>query len=636
MEDIKITFPDGNEEEFSKGITGFEIAEFLSQGLAREALGIEINGTVIDINEQVTEDSKIKIITFKDDIGKAILRHSAAHIMAAAVKKLYPEVKVAIGPSIENGFYYDFDNLTISEDDFAKIETEMKQIINAKIPFQRKIIKRSEAIELFKNELYKLEIINGLDAAETISIYELGDFVDLCRGPHVSNSGKVKAFKLMKLAGAYWKGDSDNKMLTRIYGTAFLDKKGLKEYLQFLEEAEKRDHRKIGKELELFSFHEEGPGFPFWHNNGMIILNEITSFWRELHRKADYLEIRTPTMLSRSLWETSGHWENYRENMYVTKIDDSDFAIKPMNCPGGIIVYKNKLHSYKEFPMRIAELGLVHRHELTGVLHGLFRVRSFTQDDAHVYCLPDQLEEELSKVIDLTFEIYKPFNFTDVYIELSTRPDKKFIGKIEEWDLAESALKNVLEKKKIDYKLNIGDGAFYGPKIDFHIKDSMGRSWQCGTLQLDFQLPERFDMRYMGEDGNMDHRPIMIHRAILGSIERFIGILVEHYEGKFPLWLNPVQAIIIPVNASVFDYSKEVMKELKAKGIRCNVDLGDDSLNKKIRNAELSKINYICVVGNNEMKNKTINIRTRNNVVHGEKKILKFIEELKKEIEEKN
>jgi len=634
MDIIEICFPDGNIQEFNKNTTGMQIAEFISEGLARNALGIEVNGILKDLSEPITEDSKIRIITFNDSEGKIILRHSAAHIMAHAVKNLYPAAKVAMGPAIDDGFYYDFDNLQISNEDFIKIEEEMNKLVKEKLEFKKEVVLREKALELFKDEPYKLEIIKELPSAETISTYTVGDFRDLCRGPHIPNSGKLKAFKLMKLAGAYWKGDSDNIMLTRIYGIAYTDKKDLKKYVDMLEEAAKRDHRKIGKEMDLFSFHEEGPGFPFWHNNGVILMNEILNFWREKH-KDDYEEIKTPIMLNRNLWETSGHWENYRENMYLTKVDDADFAIKPMNCPGGIIVYKNKLHSYKEFPMRIAELGLVHRHELAGVLHGLFRVRMFTQDDAHIYCLPNQLEDELIKVIDLVFEIYKPFGFNDIHIELSTRPDKKFIGKVEDWDLAESALKKALETKNIDYTLNIGDGAFYGPKIDFHIKDSMDRTWQCGTIQLDFNLPERFDLRYMGEDGNMDHRPIMLHRAIFGSVERFIGILTEHYAGKFPLWISPVQTVVIPVNETVKNYALQINKKLSDERIRTSIDLGTDSLNKKIRNAEVSKINYILVVGNTEKDNNTINLRTRDNVVHGEKDLASFIIDLNNEIKER-
>lgn len=634
MSVINITFPDGNEEEFEKGVRGYDIAKFISEGLANNALAIKVDKTLKDLNTTLTKDCQIQIITFKDKEGKDILRHSTAHIMAAAVKKLYPKVKVAIGPPIENGFYYDFDDLKISLEDFPKIEAEMKKIIKEKLEYKRKVIKVEEALKLFKAEPYKLELIKDLNAAETISTYTLSDFTDLCRGPHIPHTGKIKAFKLMKLAGAYWRGDSNNKMLTRIYGTAFFDKKELKEYITMLEEAEKRDHRKIGKEMDLFSFHEEGPGFPFWHNNGLILKDELMKFWRELHKK-DYEEIMTPMILNRKLWETSGHWDNYKETMYYTKIDNNDCAIKPMNCPGGILVYKNNLHSYKEFPLRIAELGLVHRHELTGVLHGLFRVRMFTQDDAHVYCLPDQLQDELGKVIDLVFATYEPFNFKDMRIDLSTRPEKKFIGKIEDWDLAEEALKAVLEKKKINYHLNLGDGAFYGPKIDFHVKDSMNRTWQCGTIQLDFNLPERFDMRYMGEDGTMDHRPIMIHRAIFGSLERFIGIIIEHFAGKLPLWLSPVQAIIVPVNDTVKNYALKVHDKLHNEGVRVKVDLGDDSLNKKIRNAEVKKINYILVVGNKEEKSKTVNIRTRDNIVHGEKKLDKLITELKQEVQER-
>jgi threonyl-tRNA synthetase len=634
MSVINITFPDGNEQEFEKGISGYDVAKFISEGLANNALAIKVNNTLVDLNTSITTDCKIQIITFNDKDGKNILRHSAAHILAAAVKKLYPKVKVAIGPSIENGFYYDFDDLKISLEDFSKIEEEMKKIIKEKLEYKRKVIKVEEALELFKDEPYKIELIKDLSAAETISTYTLGNFTDLCRGPHIPHTGKVKAFKLMKLAGAYWKGDSDKKMLTRIYGIAYFDKKDLKEYLTMLEEAEKRDHRKIGKEMDLFSFHEEGPGFPFWHNNGLILKDELMKFWRELH-KDDYDEIMTPMILNRKLWETSGHWENYKESMYFTKIDNNDFAIKPMNCPGGILVYKNNLHSYKEFPLRIAELGLVHRHEMAGVLHGLFRVRMFTQDDAHVYCLPDQLQEELCKVIDLVFATYKPFGFKDLHIELSTRPEKKFIGNVEDWNLAEEALKSALERNGVSYHLNVGDGAFYGPKIDFHIKDSMNRTWQCGTIQLDFNLPERFDLRYMGEDGTMNYRPIMIHRAILGSLERFIGILIEHYAGKLPMWLSPVQVMVVPVNDTVKKYAQKVCKELHKEGIRVKVDLGDDSLNKKIRNAEVKKINYILVVGNKEEKASTINVRTRDNVVHGEKKLADLLIDLKQEITER-
>ena len=632
MSVINVTFPDGNEEEFEKGVvSGYDVAKFIGKGLANDALAIKVDGTIQDLNTTLITDCQIQIITFKDYDGKDILRHSVAHIMACAVKRLYPDVKVAIGPPIENGFYYDFDNIKISTEDFPKIETEMKKIINEKLQYIKKVVKREEAVVLFKDEPYKLELIKDLRAAETISTYTLGEFVDLCRGPHIPNTEKVKVFKLMKVAGAYWRGDSSNKMLTRIYGTAFYDKKDLKEYLTLLEEAEKRDHRKIGKEMDLFSFHKEGPGFPFWHNNGLILKGELMKFWRELHQE-DYDEIMTPIILSRKLWETSGHWDNYKEAMYFTQIDKDDYAVKPMNCPGGILIYKNNLHSYKEFPLRIAELGLCHRHEMTGVLHGLFRARMFTQDDAHVYCLPDQLQDELVKVIELVFDVYKPFGFKGMHIELSTRPNKKFIGKIEDWDLAEAALKMALEKKGIDYKLNVGDGAFYGPKIDFHIKDSMNRTWQCGTIQLDFNLPERFDLRYMGEDGNMDHRPIMIHRAIFGSLERFIGILIEHYAGKLPLWLNPVQAIIVPVNDTVKGYAEKINSQLQGSDIRSKVDSSDDSLNKKIRNAELKNINYILVVGNKEEKNKTINVRTRDNVVHGEEKVDKLVSDLMQEI----
>ncbi len=631
MESIKISFSDGSEKNYDKGVSGLDIVKDLNK---QDIIAMRVDGVVCDLTTKLDKDSVVELLSFEDDDAKRVLRHSAAHILAYAVKKLYPGVKISIGPATDEGFYYDFDNLKVSVDDFTKIEKEMKSIIHEKLMFKKQIISREKALELFKDEPYKLELIQGLGSDEVISTYTIGEFTDLCKGPHVPNTGFVKAVKLMKLAGAYWRGDSKNKMLTRIYGTAFYSKSDLKSYLDFLREAEKRDHRKIGKQLDLFSFHEEGPGFPFWHNKGMVLMNSLIDFWREKH-KHDYEEVRTPIMLNRALWETSGHWKNYKENMYLTKIDDVDFAIKPMNCPGGILIYKNRLHSYKEFPIRVSELGLVHRHELTGVLHGLFRVRMFTQDDAHIYCLPNQLEEEIGKVIDLVFDMYKVFGFNNVEIELSTRPEDKFIGKIEDWDHAENALKSILEKKSIDYKLNPGDGAFYGPKIDFHVKDCMNRTWQCGTIQLDFNLPERFDLRYMDKDGTMDHRPIMLHRTVFGSIERFIGILIEHYAGKFPLWLSPVQIKIVPVNDSVIDYCKTLYRSFLNKDIRVELDLSEDSFNKKIRNAELSKVNYIVVIGNKEMDNNTLNIRTRDNKILGEMNFNDFLDKLFKEIKEK-
>ncbi len=629
---IKITFPDGSKKEFDKGITGLDIANSISEGLGRAALAIEVNNKIKDIEKPIEKDASIRIITFKDDKGKEIFHHSTAHVMAAAVKKLYPKSKFWVGPSVEEGFYYDIDVDNLSSDDFEKIEAEMKKIVKEKLPFERQEITKKQAQEMFKDDEYKLELIKELPAKEKITTYKLGDFIDLCRGPHVPNAGKIKAFKLTKLAGAYWKADSNNKMLTRIYGISFPDKKELKHHLYMLEEAKKRDHKLIGKQLNLFSFHEEGPGFPFFHPKGTFIWNTLINFMRKEMIKRDYQENRTPIILNKALWLRSGHWDHYKENMYYTKIDNKDYAVKPMNCPGNLLLYKTHLHSYKELPIRAGEFGLVHRHEMSGVLNGLFRVRYFTQDDAHVFCTEEQLQDEIIALIEFIDYIYKTFGF-EYNVELSTKPEKA-IGSQEIWDKAESALKAALEKKKMDYKLNPGDGAFYGPKIDYHLKDSIGRTWQCGTIQLDFSMPEKFELEYDGKDGKK-HRPVMLHRAIYGSIERFLGMLIEHYAGKFPMWLSPLQVKILTVADRFNHYAKEVAKKYKQAGIRVEIDDRSETINKKVRDAQLQKVNYILVVGQKEIDDNTVTVRTRDNEVLGPKKVDTFLKRMLKEVEDK-
>lgn len=632
-EKIKIKFPDGDIVEYPKGITALEIVEGISKKLAKKTIAAKLNDKVIDLFRPIEEDGSIVFLTFDDNEGKQVFWHSASHILAQAVKRLYPQAKLAIGPAIENGFYYDFDDLNISEQDLEKIENEMKKIIKENQKFTRKVISKEQALDLFKNEPYKLELINDLDD-KVISIYSNGDFVDLCRGPHVVSTGVIKAVKLTKLAGAYWRGDSNNKMLTRIYGIAFPSEEQLKQYLHFIEEAQKRDHRKLGKQLRLFSLHEEGPGFPFWLPRGMVIFNTLIDFWREEHRKAGYVEIKTPIMLNKALWVRSGHWDNYRENMYLTKVDNEEFAIKPMNCPGGMLVYKEEVHSYKELPLRVGEIGLVHRHELSGVLSGLFRVRAFHQDDAHIFMRPDQIKDEILGVLQLADKFYSIFGL-DYHLELSTRPEKS-IGTDEQWEQATTALEQALKATGLDYKVNEGDGAFYGPKIDIHIKDAIGRTWQCGTIQLDMSLPERFDLTYMGEDGENKHRPVMIHRVIYGSLERFIGILIEHFAGKFPLWLAPEQVRVIPVSNNFNDYAEEVYKKLFDLGFRVEKDFRDETVSKKIRDAQLMKVNYIIVVGEKEKSTNTVNVRDgRENKVLGQLNLDDFIASMKKEIEEK-
>src|SRR3989338_1059284 len=579
----------------------------------------------------------VKIATFKytlpifPGMDKQLekIRHSASHILAAAVKKLYPKAQLGIGPAIEEGFYYDFDNLVITENDLKKIEIEMQSLICKNLKFTKKYHTREEAKKLIKNEKYKLDILKGLK--EKPSFYISGDFTDLCKGPHVKSTREIAAFKLLKIAGAYWKGDSKNKMLTRIYGTAFSSKKELTDYLEMLRQAELRNHIKLGKELGLFSIRPEGPGFIFWHNKGMILRNELINFWREKH-KGDYEEVSTPPILSKTLWETSGHWENYQDNMYFTKIDDQDFAIKPMNCPGGILIYKHDLHSYRELPLRVAELGLVHRHELSGVLNGLFRVRNFTQDDAHIYCAEDQIEKEIDKVILLVMDMYKTFGFNKYEFEISTKP-KKYVGSDRDWSKAINVLKNVLKKRKIKFDIDEGAGVFYGPKIDIKIKDSLGRKWQCATIQYDFNLPKRFDLTYEGKDGKK-HRPLMIHRVIYGSLERFIGILIEHYAGHLPLWLSPIQVKIVTVNDHCIKFAEDIANKLKESSIRVEVDDRSESIGKKVRDAQLLKIPIIITVGEKEVKEKTIAVREDGKVNFGVD-ISNFIDKTAKKIRER-
>lgn len=608
---IEIILPDGNRLQVDKGSTGLDVANKIGKKLAKDSIAIKVNQTPTDLRTQLSDGDSISIITENSDEGLQVIRHSIAHVMAEAVLDIYPDAKFGIGPAIENGFYYDFElPVSLTPDDLPAIEKKMKHILKMNVRFEKQVLTRDEAIKLFQdlNQPYKVELISEIED-ETVTIYKHGDFVDLCRGPHVPGLQKIKAFKLMSVAGAYWRGSEKRPMLQRIYAVAFSSQEELDGYIEHIEEAKKRDHRVIGRQLDLFSFQDEGPGFPFFHPNGMTILNEMLAYWRKHHIAADYKEIKTPIILQKALWEQSGHWENYANNMYFTEVDELEMAIKPMNCPGGILVYKNQTRSYREFPLRILELGQVHRHELSGVLHGLFRVRSFMQDDAHIYCMPDQIEDEVIGVIDLTSEIYKGFGFENWELELSTRPEKA-IGTDEMWHVAETALKGALERKALNYKINPGDGAFYGPKIDFHITDSMGRKWQCATIQLDFAMPDRFELEYMGAD-NKRHRPVMIHRAILGSIERFFGILIEHYAGAFPTWLAPLQAMVIPIADRHIEYASEVRDRLKAAGIRVDLDDRREQTGSKIRDAQLKKIPYMLIVGDKEIENNAVAVRER-------------------------
>ena len=630
MAEIKITLPDGSKKKFKKGITAKEVAFSIGKNLGQDALAAEIDNNLADISKKISKDAKIKIITFKDKEGLEIFRHSTAHILAHAVTELFPDAKPTIGPAVEDGFYYDFDvKKPFKPEDLNKIENKMQEIINKDIPFERIELNKAEAKNIFKKNQYKTELIEEFQEP---SAYKEDTFTDLCRGPHVPSTGYIKAFKLTKIAGAYWKGDVKNEQLQRIYGVSFPEKSQLREYLHLLEEAEKRDHRKLGKQLDLFSLHEEGPGFVFWHQKGMKIISELIDFWRKEHNKEGYNEIQTPIILDRKLWEQSGHWENYQDMMYFTKIDNRDFAIKPMNCPGGILVFKEHLPSYRELPIKMAELGLVHRHELSGVLAGLFRVRAFTQDDAHIYMTEKQIKQEVVNVINLTDKIYKTFGFS-YNVELSTKPEKH-IGTDEQWEKTTKSLKSALTTKKIQYKINEGDGAFYGPKIDFHLKDCLGRTWQCGTIQLDMAMPDKFDLNYIAEDGNK-HRLVMIHRTIYGSLERFLGILIEHYAGKFPLWLAPVQIRILTVADRFEPYANKIKEELEKQNLRVEVDGRTESVGYKVREAQLKKIPLILNVGEKEEKNKTVAIRTLDGKLHFNVKLDALIKKVLKNIKDK-
>ncbi|WP_353682095.1 threonine--tRNA ligase [Tepidanaerobacter sp. EBM-49] len=625
---MKVTLKGGVEKLYKKGISLLEIAQDISPRLAKEALIAKVDGKAKDLSVKVDEDCSVEILTFEDEEARKAFWHSTSHVMAQAVKRLFPETKLAIGPAIDEGFYYDFDrDESFTPSDLEKIENEMAKIVAEDYPFCRIDVTKEEALSEFKKmgEPYKVELIEALPEDAPISFYQQGEFKDLCAGPHIPSTGKIKAFKLTSLAGAYWRGDERNKMLQRIYGISFPKKSMLDEYLKRIEEAKKRDHRKLGRELDIFSLHEEGPGFPFFHPNGMVIWNLLTDFWRKEHTKRGYKEIKTPIILNEELWRRSGHWDHYKENMYFTQIDGENYAVKPMNCPGGILMYKTDSHSYRDLPIRLGELGLVHRHELSGVLHGLMRVRCFTQDDAHIFMTPSQIEDEIIGVIDLVDYFYQIFGF-EYNVELSTRPENS-MGSDELWEQATSALQGALEKKGMSYKINEGDGAFYGPKIDFHLKDSLGRTWQCGTIQLDFQMPERFDLTYIGQDGEK-HRPVMIHRVIFGSIERFIGILIEHYGGAFPVWLAPVQAKILPISEKHLDYAYKVKKQLDAAGIRAEVDERNEKIGYKVRDAQMKRIPFMLVTGDKEASENTVSVRTREKGDTGSKPIEEFINEV--------
>jgi threonyl-tRNA synthetase len=630
----KVTLPDGSTLETADGITAKQLAEQIGPGLAKAAVAARINGQLADLSIPINDDSAVQIITLKDDEGLEIMRHSCAHIMAEAICSIWPDTKLVYGPTVEDGFYYDIDlDEPIRPDDFERIEEKMREIIEADKPFIRKEKTRTEALDKLAGDKYKTDNISHTDS-NIISFYSHGDgFEDLCRGPHLPSTGRVGSFKIMSVAGAYWHGDPTQKMLQRVYGTAWPTKKDLDDYLYRLEEAKKRDHRVLGRQLDLFSFNEAGPGFAFIHAKGMIIWNTIVDFWRGVHNKYGYQEIQTPIILNEELWHRSGHWDNYKENMYFTSFDDTSYAIKTMNCPGGCLVYKTRKHSYREFPLRVAELGLVHRHEASGVMHGLFRVRQFTQDDAHIFCTPEQIESEIIGVIGLTFEIYKAFGFEDYRIELSTKPEKH-IGSDEIWDVATNALKNALGRKAIEYKINEGDGAFYGPKIDFHIRDCLKRSWQLGTIQLDFWMPERFGLVYTDKD-NTEKTPVMIHRAVLGSFERFIGILIEHYGGNLPLWLSPEQVRVLPISEKSNDYAKIIEDKLKDAQLRCSCNLSNEKINAKIAKAYSEKLPCMLVVGPKETQSNTVNVRIRGDKETRTMEIDEFLTMAKRKIADK-
>lgn len=631
---IKLTMPDGAIREVEAGISALDFAKSISNSLAKKVLAVKIDGVTRDITTVLNEDAKIQFLTFEDADGRWALRHTGSHVLAQAVKRLYKDehVQLAIGPAIDNGFYYDIDmDRKLTEADLKDIEKEMQKIVKENLKVERREMSREDALKFFAEagENYKVELINDLPEDAIISTYSQGEFTDLCAGPHVISTGKVKAIKVQSIAGAYWRGSEKNKMLQRIYATAFEKKDDLDAYLHMLEEAAKRDHRKLGKELDLFSLHEEGPGFPFFHANGMIVRNELINYWRDVHRRYGYVEVKTPMIMNRKLWEQSGHWDHYKENMYFTQIDGEDYAVKPMNCPGGMLVYKTQQHSYRDLPLRVGELGLVHRHELSGALHGLFRVRNFTQDDAHIFMTPDQIEEEIQNVINLFDEVYNTFGLK-YHAELSTRPEDS-MGDDEVWEKATEALRKALENRGLKYIINEGDGAFYGPKIDFHLQDSIGRTWQCGTIQLDMMLPEKFDLTYVGEDGQK-HRPVMIHRVVYGSIERFIGILTENYAGAFPVWMAPIQVRVMPITDKQMDYAFEVKKRLFELGYRAEVDERNEKIGYKIREAQVKKIPFALVVGDQEVANGTVNVRRHGCKDSETMSVDEFIELLKEKV----
>ena len=632
---ITIRLKDGKEKEFESAVSLADAAKAISNSLGKNALVAKVNGELTDLRDPIVDGAEVEFFTKEDPEGLFTLRHTASHVMAQAIQHLFPGVKFAIGPAIDDGFYYDLDSDHVfSQEDFAAIEKEMSKIAKENIPLVKKVLPRDEALQYFKDkgQDYKVMLIEDLPEEETISLYEQGDFTDLCAGPHLKSTGKVKTFKLMTVAGAYWRGDSKNKMLQRIYATAFFSKEDLDHYLFVRAEAEKRDHRKLGKQLDLFSFHEEGPGFPFFHPKGMILRNKLMDYERELFKEFGYVEIMTPVILSKKLWLQSGHWDHYKENMYFTQIDDEDYAIKPMNCPGGILFFKTQQRSYRDLPMRVGELGLVHRHELKGALHGLFRVRCFTQDDAHIFMTQEQMKDEVIKCMAMYQKMYGVFGL-EYHVELSTRPENS-MGSDELWEISTNALREAIETAGVPYQINEGDGAFYGPKLDFHVQDSLGRTWQCGTIQMDMQLPERFDVNYIGEDGEK-HRAVMLHRAGYGSLERFIGILIEHYAGAFPTWIAPVQAKIIPVTDKNLEYAKSVAAAMSESDIRVEVEEANETLGYKIRKAQMEKVPYMIIVGDQEMKGHTISVRSRKNGDLGSQSLPMFVANLIREIKER-
>lgn len=629
---INIKLKDGSIKEIEDNSTVFDLAQSISRNLGKSALVGEVNGCLVDLNYKLKNNDEVNILSYDSEKAVEVIRHSSAHIMAQAVKRLYKNAKLAIGPSIANGFYYDFDiDTPIIKEDLEKIEKEMNKIVKENLKFERIDVSKEEALKIMKDndEIYKVELINDLPEGEKISLYKQGDYIDLCRGPHIPSTKYAKAFKLISVAGAYWRGNEKNKMLQRVYGIAFSNLKELEIHLHNLEEAKKRDHRKLGKELKLFTFAEEGPGFPFFLPKGVILKNSLIDFWRKIHYEAGYVEVETPIMLNKKLWETSGHWYHYKENMYTSMIDDEEFALKPMNCPGGMIVYKSDSHSYRDFPMRVGELGRVHRHELSGALHGLMRVRAFTQDDAHIFMLPEQIKLEIKGIVELIDKVYSIFGFK-YHVELSTRPEDS-MGSDEEWQMAEDSLRGALDELNLQYVINEGDGAFYGPKIDFHLEDSIGRTWQCGTIQLDFQLPQRFELEYVGSD-NEKHRPIVIHRVIFGSIERFIGILIEHFAGKFPTWLAPVQVKVLPISDKLNNYCDEVVKQFNENGIRVEIDQRNEKIGYKIREARNERVPYIVIIGEKEEEEGNVSLRSRKNGDEGCINVIDLIERDRKSV----